>query len=66
MRLYSFNDFKYICYIEGKKNAVEKIFSEILETKKLNALCKSVENKNINLNTIYKEYMNLQEIKNKK
>lgn len=66
MRLHSFNDFKYIFYIEGKKSAVEKIFSEILETKKLNALCKSVENKNINLNTIYKEYMNLQAIKNKK
>lgn len=24
MRVYSFNDFKYICYIEGKGKAVEK------------------------------------------
>ncbi|GAB1492174.1 hypothetical protein VFC2021_19570 [Listeria innocua] len=54
MRIYSFNDFKYISYVEGKKSVVEKIFSEILETKKLNAQCKSVENKHINLNTIIK------------
>lgn len=33
MRVYSFNDFKYICYVEGKKKAVEKIFSELLGTK---------------------------------
>ncbi|CAB3439618.1 hypothetical protein GPEKOOIF_00622 [Listeria monocytogenes] len=25
MRVYSFNDFKYICYIEGKEGAVKKI-----------------------------------------
>lgn len=37
MRVYSFNDFKYICYVEGKKKAVEKIFSGLLETKKLKA-----------------------------
>lgn len=33
MKLYSFTDFIYICYVEGKKCAVEKIFSELLETK---------------------------------
>lgn len=31
MKLYSFTDFKYICYVERKKHAVEKIFSELLE-----------------------------------
>lgn len=41
MKLYSFTDFKYICYVE---------------TKKLKALCKRVEKNDINLNTIYKEY----------
>ncbi|EAG1695631.1 hypothetical protein JHU54_000618 [Listeria monocytogenes] len=57
MKLYSFTDFKYICYVEGKKRAVEKIFSELLETKKLKALCARVEKNDIHLNTIYKEYI---------
>ncbi|HHR1716347.1 TPA: hypothetical protein ACSYVK_00655 [Listeria monocytogenes] len=48
MRKYSFNDFKYICYIEGKKSAVEK---------KLKAFCKKVEKNDIDLKTIYKEYL---------
>ncbi|EAD5122185.1 hypothetical protein APY19_02260 [Listeria monocytogenes] len=56
MKLYSFTDFKYICYVEGKKRAVEKIFSELLETKKIKALCTRVEKNDINLNTIYKKY----------
>lgn len=42
MRKYSFNDFRYICYIEGKKNAVEKLFAELLEIKKLKAFCRKV------------------------
>ncbi|EAE1294777.1 hypothetical protein ACEO52_002575 [Listeria monocytogenes] len=57
MRLYSFNDFKYICYIEGKKSAVEKIFSEIFDAKNLKAFCKKVEKKDIDLKTIYQEYI---------
>ncbi|WP_260486560.1 hypothetical protein [Listeria marthii] len=56
MKLYSFTDFKYICYVEGKKSVVEKIFSELLG-KKLKALCMRVEKNDINLNTIYKEYV---------
>ncbi|EPO4342448.1 hypothetical protein ACUAS1_000464 [Listeria monocytogenes] len=57
MRLYSFNDFKYICYAEGKKNAVEKIFSGLLETKKLKAFYRKVDKKDIDLKTIYQEYL---------
>ncbi|ECC2441315.1 hypothetical protein FOK09_12605, partial [Listeria monocytogenes] len=63
MRLYSFNDFKYICYVEGKKGAVEKLFSDIFETKKLKAFCRKVEKKDIDLKTIYQEYLTKQEIK---
>ncbi|EAF0489128.1 hypothetical protein CY679_01995 [Listeria monocytogenes] len=63
MRIYSFNDFKYICYVEGKKSAVEKIFSEIFESKKLKAFCKKVDKKDIDLKTIYKEYLDMQVIK---
>ncbi|EGQ0219809.1 hypothetical protein I1741_001102 [Listeria monocytogenes] len=57
MREYSFNDFKYICYVEGKKKAVEKIFSGLLETKKLKAFCRKVDKKDIDLKTIYQEYL---------
>ncbi|WP_100092122.1 hypothetical protein [Listeria monocytogenes] len=57
MRLYSFNDFRYICYIEGKENAVEKLFAELLEIKKLKAFCRKVDKKDIDLKTIYQEYL---------
>lgn len=57
MRLYSFNDFRYICYIEGKKNAVEKLFAELLEIKKLKAFYRKVDKKDIDLKTIYQEYL---------
>ncbi|EAF4651760.1 hypothetical protein C0M41_15940 [Listeria monocytogenes] len=57
MRLYSFNDFKYICYVEGKKKAVEKLFAELLEVKKLKAFCRKVDKKDIDLKTIYQEYL---------
>lgn len=57
MRLYSFNDFKYICYVEGKRKGVEKLFTELLEIKKLKAFCKKVEKKDIDLKTIYQEYL---------
>lgn len=40
MREYSFNDFKYICYVEGKRKGVEK-----------------VDKKDIDLKTIYNEYL---------
>ncbi|EAC5302252.1 hypothetical protein ACOVBG_002672 [Listeria monocytogenes] len=57
MRVYSFNDFKYICYVEGKKGAVEKLFSDIFETKKLKAFCRKAEKKHLDINTIYNEYL---------
>lgn len=57
MRKYSFNDFRYICYIKGKKNAVEKLFAELLEIKKLKAFCRKVDKKDIDLKTIYQEYL---------
>ncbi|HAA6369442.1 TPA_asm: hypothetical protein GHJ26_09250 [Listeria monocytogenes] len=43
MRTYSFNDFKYICYVEGKKSAVEKIFSGLASEKVLNKYVKEYE-----------------------
>lgn len=57
MRIYSFNDFKYICYVEGKRKGVEKLFTELLEIKKLKAFCRKVDKKDIDLNTIYQEYL---------
>ncbi|EAC5362245.1 hypothetical protein B1N06_11420 [Listeria monocytogenes] len=57
MRLYSFNDFRYICYVEGKKKTVEKLFAELLEIKKLEAFCRKVDKKDIDLKTIYQEYL---------
>ncbi|AGR03112.1 hypothetical protein E1Z16_07090 [Listeria monocytogenes] len=57
MRVYSFNDFKYICYIEGKGKAVEKIFSGLLETKELKSFYKNLEKKHLDINTIYNEYL---------
>ncbi|EOL9687469.1 hypothetical protein ACNAG8_001062 [Listeria monocytogenes] len=43
MRVYSFNDFKYICYVEGKEKAVEKIFSGLASEKVLNKYVKEYE-----------------------
>ncbi|EAC2928585.1 hypothetical protein AU422_15970 [Listeria monocytogenes] len=43
MRLYSFNDFKYICYVEGKKGAVKKLFSGLASEKVLNKYVKEYE-----------------------
>ncbi|WP_311768899.1 hypothetical protein [Listeria innocua] len=49
MRVYSFNDFKYIYYIKGKDKAVKKIFAELLEIKKLKAFCRKLGKKDIDL-----------------
>ncbi|HAC0982282.1 TPA_asm: hypothetical protein GY030_13515 [Listeria monocytogenes] len=57
MRVYSFNDFKYICYVEGKDKAIEKLFAELYETRKLKAFCRKVEKKHLDINTIYNEYL---------
>ncbi|EAA0129596.1 TPA: hypothetical protein ACKPC6_002376 [Listeria monocytogenes] len=57
MRVYSFNDFKYICYVEGKKKAVEKIFSELLGTKEKKSFYESLEIKQLDINSIYNEYL---------
>ncbi|WP_260484445.1 hypothetical protein [Listeria farberi] len=57
MRVYSFNNFKYICYVEGKRIGVEKIFSELLETNELKSFYKNLEKKHLDINTIYNEYL---------
>lgn len=49
MRLYSFNDFRYICYIEGKDKAVEKLFAELFETRKLKALRRRIKKNEMDL-----------------
>ncbi|HHS3187678.1 TPA: hypothetical protein ACTGDN_001227 [Listeria monocytogenes] len=56
MRLYSFNDFKYICYVEGKKNAVEKLFSNLISSKDINLLCKKIVKDDLILRDIYEYY----------
>ncbi|EAF3117999.1 hypothetical protein CSI37_14970 [Listeria monocytogenes] len=56
MRLYSFNDFKYICYVEGKKKAVEKLFSNLIANKDINLLCKKIVKDDLILHDIYEYY----------
>ncbi|EAD1342520.1 TPA_asm: hypothetical protein GHN44_09970 [Listeria monocytogenes] len=43
MRVYSFNDFKYICYVEGMEGAVKKLFSGLASEKVLNKYVKEYE-----------------------
>ncbi|MBC1724501.1 hypothetical protein [Listeria seeligeri] len=57
MRVYSFNDFKYICYIEGKEGAVKKLFASLLTDKEIVILNRRMEKDKINIEDIYKEYM---------
>ncbi|AQP89235.1 hypothetical protein FKW42_09430 [Listeria monocytogenes] len=64
MRLYSFNDFRYICYVEGKDKAIEKLFAELYETRKLKALQRRIKKNEIDLKTIYDEYLQHQSIVN--
>ncbi|EPS7717503.1 hypothetical protein ACVHPN_002279 [Listeria monocytogenes] len=64
MRLYSFNDFRYICYIEWKDKAVEKLFAELFETRKLKALRRRIKKNEMDLRTIYDEYLQHQSIVN--
>ncbi|MDA45582.1 hypothetical protein DZD26_03745 [Listeria monocytogenes] len=35
MRKYSFNDFKYICYIEGKERGVKRLLNNIATEKEI-------------------------------
>ncbi|EAE2812244.1 hypothetical protein [Listeria monocytogenes] len=56
MREYSFNDFKYICYVEGKKKAVEKLFSNLIANKDINLLCKKIVKDDLILHDIYEYY----------
>ncbi|EAC5082993.1 hypothetical protein Y838_01310 [Listeria monocytogenes] len=56
MRKYSFNDFKYICYVEGKKKAVEKLFSNLIANKDINLLCKKIVKDDLILHDIYEYY----------
>ncbi|EPC9931028.1 hypothetical protein ACR3G8_001943 [Listeria monocytogenes] len=64
MRLYSFNDFRYICYVEGKDKAIEKLFAELYETRKLKALRRRIKKNEMDLRTIYDEYLQHQFIVN--
>lgn len=64
MRLYSFNDFRYICYVEGKDKAIEKLFSELYETRKLKALQRRIKKNEMDLKSIYDEYLQHQSIVN--
>lgn len=56
MRKYSFNDFKYICYVEGKRKGVEKLFSNLISNKDINLLCKKIVNDDLILHDIYEYY----------
>ncbi|EAC2786152.1 hypothetical protein CDS02_08490 [Listeria monocytogenes] len=64
VRLYSFNDFRYICYVEGKDKAIEKLFAELYETRKLKALRRRIKKNEMDLRTIYDEYLQHQSIVN--
>ncbi|CUK87036.1 hypothetical protein ACULZG_001083 [Listeria monocytogenes] len=64
MRLYSFNDFRYICYVEGKDKAIEKLFAELYETRKLKALQRRIKKNEMDLKSIYDEYLQHQSIVN--
>ncbi|EQC2818321.1 hypothetical protein DKV35_001946 [Listeria innocua] len=64
MRPYSFNDFKYICYIEGRDKAVEKLFTDLFETRKLKAFQRRIKKNEIDLKSIYDEYLQHQSIVN--
>ncbi|EAC2894484.1 hypothetical protein DK518_07875 [Listeria monocytogenes] len=62
VRLYSFNDFRYICYVEGKDKAIEKLFAELYETRKLKALQRRIKKNEMDLKAIYDEYLQHQSI----
>ncbi|EAC9265917.1 hypothetical protein FG264_02540 [Listeria monocytogenes] len=64
VRLYSFNDFRYICYVEGKDKAIEKLFAELYETRKLKALQRRIKKNEMDLKAIYDEYLQHQSIVN--
>ncbi|EAC2795078.1 hypothetical protein ARU75_10215 [Listeria monocytogenes] len=64
MRLYSFNDFRYICYVEGKDKAIEKLFAELYETRKLKAFQRRIKKNEMDLKSIYDEYLQHQSIVN--
>ncbi|EIZ3140980.1 hypothetical protein MPC45_001663 [Listeria monocytogenes] len=57
MRLYSFNDFRYICYVEGKDRAIEKLFASLRTDKEIAILYKKIEENTINIESIYKDYL---------
>ncbi|AMD23162.1 hypothetical protein K4A18_002626 [Listeria monocytogenes] len=57
MREYSFNDFKYICYVEGKDRAVKKLFASLRTDKEIAILNKRIQKDTINIENVYKEYL---------
>ncbi|MBV1178867.1 hypothetical protein J0N36_00005 [Listeria monocytogenes] len=64
MRIYSFNDLRYLCYIEGTDKAVEKLFAALFETRKIKALRRRIKKNEMDLRTIYDEYLQHQSIVN--
>ncbi|CUM17962.1 hypothetical protein FCF27_03950 [Listeria monocytogenes] len=57
MRKYSLNDFRYVCYVEGKDKAIEKLFAELFETRKLKTLQRRIKKNEMDLKAIYDEYL---------
>ncbi|EKA7730871.1 hypothetical protein OPJ22_002735 [Listeria innocua] len=57
MRVYSFNDFKYICYIEGKDKALKKLFAGLRTEKEIAILNKRVQKDTVNIENVYKDYL---------
>lgn len=55
MKVNSFNDFKYIFYIEGKDRALKKLFSNFLSDKDISLLYERIENNDINLMEAYEK-----------
>lgn len=64
MRVYSFNDFKYICYVEGEEKAVERLFSESMSDKEIKKLHLSIKKSNMKLKEVYEAYLENQAINN--
>lgn len=56
MRVYSFNDFKYICYVEDKQKAIEKLFSDVLTNEEIRKLQSNIEKEKMELKCIYNNY----------
>ncbi|EAG7646871.1 hypothetical protein AYO14_14035, partial [Listeria monocytogenes] len=54
---YSFNDFKYISYVEGKDKALKKLFAGLRTEKEIAILNKRVQKDTVNIENVYKDYL---------